>query len=117
MKKNLLILAVLFLFSCNKSAVEPVIPEKESVYTFEIICTQKYDVRYTTDLIKQTDVLGVVGNWKYEWRQLPSTHKPLDFQVGFSRCCFSPLTILIKQDGKTLVTRSFDTERSYTIVY
>jgi len=111
----IIILSILFL-GCNKQSVTPPIPiEKPSLYSFEVITPNVTSIRYTTDMKNFTD-LNHTGNWKYEWEQLPSTHKPITFQVGIFQCCLKEVTLLIKKDGKTLVGKTIISTQ-YTIAY
>lgn len=115
MRYLITILSILFL-GCSKQPVTPPIPtEKPSLYSFEVITPNVTSIRYTTDMKTFTD-LNHTGNWKYEWEQLPSTHKPITFQVGIFQCCLQPVTLLIKQDGKILVGKTI-TSTQYSIAY
>lgn len=105
---------LILLFSCTKQTVEPV-TEKESTYSFEVVTPNVTSIRFTTDMKTFTDI-NHTGNWKYEWKQLPSTHKPITFQVGIFQCCLQPVTLLIKQNGKTLVGKTI-TSTQYSIAY
>lgn len=112
---RILVLLVIVISGCKKAEI----PNKEeplSIYSFEITTNATHNVRYTTDMIKFVDVLGVTGDWKYEWEQLPSDHTPHSFQVGFDKCCIIPITLTIKKDGKILVTKTM-LETQYTIIY
>lgn len=109
------LLFLLLLFSCTKQTVTPVTIEQESTYSFEVVTPNVTSIRFTTDMVKFTD-LNHTGNWKYEWKQLSSTHKPITFQVGIFQCCLQPVTLLIKQDGKVLVGKT-TTSTQYSIAY
>lgn len=111
MKKYIAIL--ILLFSCTKQTVAPV--EQESTYSFEVVTPNVTSIRFTTDMVKFTD-LNHTGNWKHEWKQLPSTHKPITFQVGIFQCCLQPVTLLIKQNGKVLKSKTIISTQ-YSIAY